>query len=240
MGFWFRIRDLFLPAEKDPYSNVKVDKQREFYLDEGKSYQYIPKTRLNFEKSYLTLYKYRGVSFKVLYLPKVPIPALVTTGLATGGAFGSSMPLIVVSIIVPFALALIHSVLFCRIAKEIHLHEDGDKIDVVYSIMNLVEKRKTHLIKDFSDQRQRVPMLMWSLNPIPKNILAGIECDLGDLMPMHANKNYGFYLLHGKPQIFHQDLLVNCLNGVIIDTKSFQPRVNYFKERYRVLKNSSS
>lgn len=98
--------------------------------------------------------------------------------------------------------------------------------------------KKTHFIEEFRDQRQRLPMLMWSLNPIPKNILAGIECDFNELLPMHANLGSGFYILHGKPQINHQDLLVNCLNGVIIDTKSFQPRVNYFKDRYRLLKNN--
>jgi hypothetical protein len=163
------------------------------------------------------------------------MPTLILLGLAQGNAFGNMNALIYFSGVGSLALAAVHSIFFCRVAKEINLHEDGDKVEVVYSLLNCFERRKIHQISEFQKQLQHPLMFIWSLHPVPKNILAGIESDLDEMLPMHLNKNFGFYLLHGKPVVNHQDLLINVMNGVIIDTKAFAGRVNYFKDRYREL-----
>lgn len=236
MVFFRLFKDLIQREPDDPYSKIKQEKPREFYLDESKCYQYIPKSRLTFENSYLPLYKYRGTTFKLFYLAKVPLPAFCAIGLNQANFSGSLLPLVYITGFASLAIAAIHSVLFCRIAKEINLHEDGDKVEVVYRWMNMIDQRKVHNIQEFRNQVQHPLMMMWSLNPVPKNILAGIETEFDNFLPIYLNKPFGFYLLHGKPDVSHQDLLINALNGVIIDTKAFQNRVTYFKDRYRVIK----
>ena len=236
MVFFRFFKDFMQREPEDPYNKIKQEKSREFYLNESQCYQYIPKARLSFENSYLPIYKYRGLTFKLFYLAKVPLPAFFVLGLTQGNAFGSLIPLVYLTGFAGLAVAAIHSIVFCRIAKEINLHEDGDKVEVVYRWMNMIDQRKVHNIKDFRNQVQHPLMMMWSLNPVPKNILAGIEAEMENFLPIYLNKPFGFYLLHGKPEINHQDLLINVLNGVIIETKAFQNRVNYFKDRYRVIK----
>jgi hypothetical protein len=230
----FKPKSLIEPEAADPYSNKKPpDPVREFYLEPNKSYQYLPKDRLNFSNSRLLLYQSRKTTFKFLYLPKVLLPIITAFSLAISSSLLSSALLLELVIISSLGLSLSHSLFACRLLKAIHLHENGENVDLTFRVLQLFSYKTTHAISDFRDQRMGFLMYMWSLHPIPKNLLAGIESEFSELLPMYLKKPFGFYLLHGKPQISHQDVLMNVLNGVSINTKAYKARVNFYRERYQ-------
>ncbi|OMJ66479.1 hypothetical protein SteCoe_36654 [Stentor coeruleus] len=229
----FRLKFLLKKEEQDPYSKKKPpEKQREFYLEEGKYYTYIPKERLVFEDNKLLLYRSWGFTMKFLYQPKILIPFIGTSAIALGSILGNTSLMIVFVGGGAFTFGLLHALFACRIAKEIYLREDGKHIDVKYRLLNFANRTETHKITEFRDQRMTLLMYMWNLHPIPKNILAGIECEFNDIMPLYLKGKIGFYMLHGKPQIYHQDLLINVMNGIDVNTRAFKGKVVYFKERY--------
>lgn len=229
----FRLKSFLQPAEKDPYSKKKPpDPQREFYLEENKHYQYTPTQKLNFAASKLLLYKSKGFTFKIFYLSKLLIPIIGVTTLVNSITFLDFTILVAGVAGSITTLGLGHSFLCGRICKEIYLHEDGNHLDFVFSLLGVFSRSVTLPIRDLRSQFMSPLMFMWSLHPIPKNILAGIECEFDHLTPLYTKHNSKFYILYGKPYISHQDLLVNALNGVEINTKAFKGRVVYFRERY--------
>ena len=134
-----------------------------------------------------------------------------------------------------FLLGFGHSTLGCRVVTRIHLHEDGKNLDLTLRYFNLIDHTHEVPIAEFRNNYASLLMFMWNLHPIPKNIISGIESPIEELLPMYAKHSYGFYMLHGKPKEVKEEILFNVLNGVQINTKNFKPRVNFFRERYKVL-----
>lgn len=229
----FRLKFLFKKEKDDPYSKKKPTSEREFYLPEGKSYEYLPRERYTFSSNRLLIYESKSFNLKFLYLPKLLLPIIGVTTMAVSNALLDYTLMITGVIYTSAILGIGHSLLGCRVASKVYLHEDGKNIDVHTRILNLVTTVKTHPIKEFQQNYSSLLMFMWNLNPIPKNLIAGIEAPFEELGPMYARRKFGFYLLHGKPREVKEDLLINVLNGVSINTKAAKARVNFFKERYK-------
>ena len=157
-----RLNMFFQPKEKDPYSNIKpTEVSREFYLEESKLYEYIPKEKLAFDATKrLLIFESKGLAFKFLYMPKLLFPILGVSSMAFANAALDFTILIALVYSGTFLLGAALSVLGCRIATDIYLHEDGKNIDVTYKMLNLVNRTATHSIKEFKCQYTNVLMHM--------------------------------------------------------------------------------
>ena len=79
----FRLKSIFKPDPKDPYSKIKPpEAQREFYLEENKTYQYLPKERIEFIDKKALIFQSKGFCFKFLHLGKLLYPIIGVTTIA--------------------------------------------------------------------------------------------------------------------------------------------------------------
>jgi hypothetical protein len=234
-----RLKNLFKEVH-DPYSKTKTpETTREFYLDSTKDYIYIPKDRLEFESGKLRIFENKSRTLKVFYMPKLMLPTVGVGSVAVGSSLINYAGALSFTLLVSLAVGILHSTLGCKILTKIDLHEDGKHVDISYRVFNMFEITAKHPISEFKDQYVSMIMLMWSLHPIPKNILSAIESPVEELMPMYLRHEYGFYLLHGKPTVFRPDIFFNIANGVNINTKAFKPKTYFFKGRYKEITDKS-
>mmetsp|Transcript_6270 Transcript_6270/g.6159 ORF Transcript_6270/g.6159 Transcript_6270/m.6159 type:complete len:149 (+) Transcript_6270:261-707(+) len=133
----------------------------------------------------------------------------------------------------PLIIAAMHAIIGTKILTHIYLHLDGKSVDLRYRIFPFISWTKTYKITDFAGQKSNYLHLIYTLNPIPKNLLGFMECNQQELFPLFWQENaWKFFILARKPSVLNEDLFPNITNGVQIDTSKFRGRVNFFRERY--------
>jgi len=231
----FPFRQFCSSFKDDPYSKIKPkDYGREFYLPENKKLLYLPKDEIQFgENAKACIYRNDKFTMKVVYLPKLVMVFLGLSFIYSSNVF---MDFGLLSFIVgggTLATAILHSIIGGRVLNRVDLHQNGLEVDFTYKILPFIKRTTTVKIADLAGKKSSPLMLMWSLNPIPKNILAFLENEARDFFPLYQPINkFQFLLLHRGNSEMNEELFINVMNGVSIDTYKIKNRVHLFKDRY--------
>lgn len=219
----------------DPYSKIKPkDYGREFYLTPYKKCIYLPKEEIKFgADAKACVYRNDRPTLKILYLPKL---VFVILGISLCYSSNAFMDFSVISFFIgggTFSIAALHAILGARVLNRVDLHQNGLEVDLTYKILPFVKWTTTHKISELADQKTSLLMHLWSLNPMPKNILSFLENEPREFFPLYQPINrFQFLLLHKGYKEMNDELLINIMNGVAIDTYKIKNRVHFFKDRY--------
>ncbi|MEE4248781.1 MAG: hypothetical protein V2I33_25670 [Kangiellaceae bacterium] len=92
-------------------------------------------------------------------------------------------------------------------------------------------------------------MYMWTLHPLPKNILGFLESRMEDIFPVYITPNFFRFYVFWKGQFetdqasrdeakayINEEVFVNVFNGVCINTYEAHERTYRFGDRYKEVK----
>ena len=228
------LRNTFRKFTNDPYSKVKPKKLgREFYLDSSKQYMYTPKQSLSFENSKCLIYQNTNRTLKAMYLPKLFSAVVGLSAVVTSNALLDFTIMISLVLGTTGLVAGTHALLGARVLTHMHLLDSGRQVELTYKFAPFLSRSKVYDISEFKVQKTPILMHMWSLHPVPKNMIAYIEEDFSQLLPLYLSMGqFRFFIVHRKPNYVNEEIVANVTNGVYINTSMNIGRVNYFKDRF--------
>ena len=223
---------MFLASARNFAKRIKV---REFYIPKSKAMIYTPKDKLEQdEDGKILVYKNSTSRPKWIYLPKLYFPILLMQAITSGNPLMGFGVIFVVAVGGPTVTALTQSTFGARVVNSVHLHGDGQKVDVAYKWAPFLSRTKTYSIADFRNLKSSYLMHLWSLHPIPMNILGFLENKMSDILPCYlCLDNFRFWIFWKNPSFVNEELFINIFNGVSIDTYSKLPVVYKFADRYK-------
>lgn len=229
------LKRLIRHLSDDPYSKIKPKfRRKEFYLNSELQYMYTPTERIEFTDGKAQIYSNSKYTLKLAYLPKLCFSVLGLAAVAHSNAMLDFSILIHIVLGITGTLGIGHSVLGARVLNSVYLKEDGRTVDITYKYVPLLTTTKTFAISEFRPRPTPVLMLMWSLNPMPRNMLGFLEAKVDDLLPMYLIlKKHSFFLLHRKPEYVNEEIFANVCNGVSINTRESRRNSPLFKDRYK-------
>lgn len=141
---------------------------REFYVPKSKIMQYTPKENLEYEADgRILVYKNKTFRPKWIYLPKLYFPVLLMQAITSGNPLMGFGVIFVVAVGIPTVTALSQSTFGARVVNTVHLHGDGQRVDVTYKLAPFISRTQTLAITDFRKLKSSQLMHLWSLHPLP-------------------------------------------------------------------------
>jgi hypothetical protein len=212
----------------------------DFYLDICKNYMYTPRTPLSFDGTGKSLiFASNKQVFKLRYLPKLYFANIGLGAIIHSNSMLNFGPIISLVLGSTWGLGVLHAMTGCKVVKSVRLHDCGTKVDVAYRFLRFMDKTLTFDVVQLREQLKPQLMLMWSLNPLPKNLLSALELEEDLLFPCYFPLDQWNFLLFPKPTEHHKEALINVFNGVSVETTRTLGLAGMFKDRFREIKAGS-
>lgn len=213
----------------------------EFYLDRAKQFMYTPRSPLTFDETgKAPIYLTSKNVFKLRYLPKLYFANLAVGAIISSNAMLNFAPIITIIIGSTWGLGLLHSLTGCKVVKSVKLFDCGTKVEITYRLVRFIDRTIVIPVEDLNAELKSQLMLIWSLNPVPKNLISALELEKDLMFPCYFPLNHWEFLLFPKPSDHHKEAFVNAFNGVAVETTRTIGLTGLFKDRYKEIMKSQS
>jgi hypothetical protein len=224
-----------LPKTKSVFGLSDEEDAEPFFLENTEQYIFTPANKLAFEDDYALIYL---SSSRLWHVEKLNVCRKIAVlygfaGFVAAQPFLYTLPTIILGCLAP-------QVILARglLVDRIYLHRSGSKVKVQYrrfkfGMTSSCEVSVEEMLEPTGDK-----FGLWNLYEFPDDLRTYTEKE--SLLKWGYSKRikgwWSFLLLKGKPQHVNREVLVNCLNGVQIDTETSSEAP--LEARYRPVQSS--